>query len=144
MLKFNNGDSRICFHSRSGEIRHLCDPHSCGMPFLLRKYREVHKSVARTIVRHRVAHYALPAKSLLGPARTRSPDYPIGTGFPFVDSAFLGFFASNTAPSPSLVLMCSRERRVLPSFSRGPLGTKGLAERRMGDSRGDKDDRVEE
>lgn len=126
MLKLNNGDSRKCFHSRTGEIRHLCDPHSCGMPSLLRKYREVHKSVSRTIVRHRVAHYAL----LASPLRAREDPEPRLSDWnriPFRRSAFLGFFASNTAPSPSCSHVLARTPRpsVLLARSSGNEGTRG-------------------
>lgn len=125
----NNGDSQKCSHSRAGEIRHLCDPHSCGMPSLLRKYREVHKSVSRTIVRHRVAHYVL----LAGPPRAREDPEPRLSDWnriPFRRSAFLGFFATNPAPSPSRsrVLASKRPRpSVLVARSSGNEGTRGEA-----------------
>lgn len=108
----------------------LAECHLC----LLRKYRGLHKSAARTIVRHRVAHYALladPGSS----ARTRGPDYPIGTGFPFVDRHSWVFSRRILSLSLPLCVSSSRSRPMLahrptPSFACGPLGTKGLAEER--------------
>lgn len=93
----------------------------CGMPSLLRKYREVHKSVSRTIVRHRVAHYAL----LASPPRTRSPDYPIGTGFPFVDRHSSVF--SRRIPLHLPLVLASKRPSVLVARSSGNEGTRGEA-----------------
>jgi len=112
---------------------HLCDPYSYGMLFLLQKYCGYHKSVARTTVRHRVAHYVL----LANPRRAREdPELRLSdwNRIPFRRSAFLGFFATNTALSSSRSLLLARYR-VLSSFSRGPLGTKGLAEEPKEDGR---------
>jgi len=110
--------------------RHFYDPHSCRMLSLLRKYCGYHKSVARTIVRHRVAHYVLVAS----PPRAREDpgsDYPIGTGFPFVDR-HSSVFSRRILLYLPLVSFCSRTAASFrPSHA-------VLWERR------DKDDQVEE
>lgn len=145
MLKLNNRDLRKCFHLRSGEIRHLCDSHSCGMPILFRKYREVHKSVARTIVRHRVAHYAL----LASPPRAREDPEPRLSDWnriPFRRFGIPRFFRVEYC-SVSLSFSCARANVASFRPSRAVLWERRDSRRRrrrMGDSRGDKDDRVEE
>lgn len=94
--------------------------------------RSINQSLVRSfVIESRITPFS---RVLLGPARTRSPDYPIGTGFPFVDR-HSSVFSRRILFHLPLVLMCSRERRVLPSFSRGPLGTKGLAEKTEEDGR---------
>lgn len=108
---------------------HFCDPYSYGMLPLLQKYCGYHKSVARTTVRHRVAHYVL----LANPPRAREdPELRLSdwNRIPFRRSAFLGFFATNTALSSSRSLLLARYRPfVLLMRSSGNEGTCGGTER---------------
>ncbi|KYM88334.1 hypothetical protein ALC53_02816 [Atta colombica] len=106
---------------------HFCDPYSYGMLFLLQKYCGYHKSVARTTVRHRVAHYVL----LANPRRAREdPELRLSdwNRIPFRRSAFFGFFATNTALSPSTRAL--PRPFVLLTRSSGNEGTCGGTERR--------------
>ncbi|KYN33311.1 hypothetical protein ALC56_12460 [Trachymyrmex septentrionalis] len=97
------------------------------MLLLLQKYCGYHKSVARTTVRHRVAHYVLFANS----RRAREdPELRLSdwNRILFRRSAFLGFFATNTALSSSRSLLLARYR-VLLTRSSGNEGTCGGTER---------------
>jgi len=85
------------------------------------------------------------SRVLLGPARTRGSDYPIGTGFPFVDR-HSSVFSRRILLYLPLVSFCSRTAASFrPSHSvLWERRDSRRNQRRMGDSRRDKDDQVEE
>lgn len=131
--------------------RHFCKPHSYGMPRL--RSENIAGSINQPLVRSSVIESRITSfsRGSLGAREDPwAPDYPIGTGFPFVDRhssvfsrrillyLFLSLFHSLLFRSRTVV-----SSHPLPSFSRGPLGTEGLAREGsaegVDDSRGDKD-----
>lgn len=106
--------------------------------------RSINQSLVRSfVIESRITPFS---RILLGPARTRSPDYPIGTGFPFVDR-HSSVFSRRIPLHLPLVLVCSRPNAASLRPCRAVLWERRdsrRSRRRMGDSRGDKDDQVEE
>lgn len=134
----------MCFH-RVGETSFL------RFSFLRKKCRSCSEnttgSINQSLVRSFVIESRITSFSrvLLGPARTPGSDYPIGTGFPFVDR-HSSVFSRRILLYLPLVPFCSR---AAASFcpSRAVLWERRdsrRSRRGMGDSRGDKDDQVEE
>lgn len=129
----------------------LLDPNVISASLIPAECYPCSENIAGTINQSLVRPFVIESRItpfsrvLLGSARTRGSDYPIGTGFPFVDRHSLVFSRRILLYLP-LVPFCSHVVASL-RLSHAVLWERRDSRRnrgRMGDSRRDKDDQVEE